>query len=181
MIDKQLLDEIGDNWIVRYDNDGKSYNAFQWASIGEWTKVPDWNPEPICGGGLHGQGPGGFGVSQPGTRFVFAETRGPRVVVDGDKIKVREARILYVNQDALDALVQKCNGVFPGSLDVRKGATLTAPGLKQVTGSLYVREGATLTAPGLKQVTGSFDVREGATLTAPGLTPSPRGNRGRGR
>ena len=38
-----------------------------------------------------------------------------------------------------------------GWLDVREGATLTAPALVEVTGGLYVSEGATLTAPNLKR------------------------------
>ena len=37
-----------------------------------------------------------------------------------------------------------------GWLDVREGATLTAPALAK-TGGLYVSEGATLTAPNLKR------------------------------
>ena len=41
--------------------------------------------------------------------------------------------------------------------------------LVEVNGGLDVREGATLTAPALVEVTGWLDVREGATLTAPNL------------
>ena len=40
---------------------------------------------------------------------------------------------------------------FSGSVDVREGATLTAPALAEVSGSVVVREGATLTAPKLKR------------------------------
>lgn len=41
--------------------------------------------------------------------------------------------------------------------------------ITEVTGGLEVREGATLTAPALTEVTGWLDVREGATMTAPKL------------
>ena len=55
-----------------------------------------------------------------------------------------------------------------GNVDVREGATLTAPALTQ-TGNVNVWRGATLTAPVLAK-TGSVYVWTGATLTAPALT-----------
>jgi len=55
-----------------------------------------------------------------------------------------------------------------GSVDVREGATFTAPELTEVAGSVYVCEGATFTAPVLAKA-GYVDVCEGATLTAPVL------------
>jgi hypothetical protein len=35
------------------DSEGKGYGGFQWPKKGK-VEAPDWNPEPICGGGLHG-------------------------------------------------------------------------------------------------------------------------------
>lgn len=35
------------------DVDGKSHGGFQWPESGP-VAAPDWNPEPRCGGGLHG-------------------------------------------------------------------------------------------------------------------------------
>jgi hypothetical protein len=32
----------------------KSYCGFQYPADREYVAAPDWNPEPICGGGLHG-------------------------------------------------------------------------------------------------------------------------------
>ena len=33
----------------------QSYGGFQWPSeVGAVVIAPDWNPEPVCGGGLHG-------------------------------------------------------------------------------------------------------------------------------
>jgi heme oxygenase len=55
-----------------------------------------------------------------------------------------------------------------GDLNVREGATLTAPALTK-TGDLNVYEGATLTAPKLTE-TGNLYVHKGAKLTAPALT-----------
>jgi len=35
------------------NEDLTSYKGFQWPESG-YVEAPDWNPEPICGGGLHG-------------------------------------------------------------------------------------------------------------------------------
>ena len=53
-----------------------------------------------------------------------------------------------------------------GYVDVREGATFTAPVLAEVSGSVYVRKGATFTAPVLAK-SGYVDVREGGKLIAP--------------
>ena len=86
------------NWIVRTDIDGKSYNNFQWGRVGEWTEAPDWNESPICEGGLFGQDKDYYGFCKKGTRFVFCETDGHHVSINNEKVKVRRARILLVNQ-----------------------------------------------------------------------------------
>ena len=85
------------NWIIRADNDGTAYNGFRWSSAGEWTEAPDWSPDSICGGGLHGldKDHGWFGLTA-GSRLVFCDTDGEHVDLD-DKIKVRRARILLIN------------------------------------------------------------------------------------
>ena len=37
------------------DKDGQSHGGFQWPrEVGAIVTAPDWNPEPVCGGGLHG-------------------------------------------------------------------------------------------------------------------------------
>ena len=106
------------NWMLRTSNDGVGYGGFIWAPIGEWTTAPDWDDSPDCNhGGLFGQGPGGFGFAKSGTRFELCETRGQRVAVDDNKIKVPEARILCVDRDALEWLAKF--GEFGGSLNLR--------------------------------------------------------------
>ena len=35
------------------DQDHRSYGGFQWPELGP-VECPDWNPSPVCGGGLHG-------------------------------------------------------------------------------------------------------------------------------
>jgi hypothetical protein len=47
--------------------DGTSYKGFQWPlEVGAVVEAPDWNPLPICGGGLHGWlwGEGNAGASK---------------------------------------------------------------------------------------------------------------------
>ena len=126
--DIDTLNKIGDRWLVRTDNNGVSYNGFRWNPVGDWTEASDFNPHGKCGNGLHGQGPGGFGYTQAGTRLVFCETDGNHVSVGGDKIKVQKARILFVGASALLALIHKTTGEFSGSLYLSgsdlKGITL---------------------------------------------------------
>jgi len=74
------------NWMIRFDNDGVSYDGFQWGGRGEWTIAPDWDPEPKCGHGLHGQSPKGAGYCSKGARMVLCETDGPQIPIGIDKI-----------------------------------------------------------------------------------------------
>ena len=163
----RTIDALGDNWMVRTDNDGKSYSGFEWNGVGVWTEAPDWNAAACCGYGLHGQGPGGYGYWHDGTRFVFCETGKERVTVEGNKVKVKRARILYVGAEAYLAMAYACRGKWAGQLRIL--CTVALPSLKEVTGSVDVYQGATFTAPVLAEVTGSVDVYQGATFTAPVL------------
>jgi len=87
------------NWILRFDDNGESYNGFRWNEIGEWTEALDWESKAECGNGLHGQSPKGAGFCKPGSRMVLCETKGRQVVIKGDKVKVRYAKIIAVNDD----------------------------------------------------------------------------------
>src|SRR3989304_8817050 len=108
-----------ENWMVRFSQNGVAFEGFAWAPLGEWTTAPDWNERPECGGGLHGQGPGGYGdCPESNSTFEFCETRGPRVRIDG-KEKVRAARILAIDDEAFVALYTLTDGAFPGSLYLR--------------------------------------------------------------
>ncbi len=110
-------------WMLRLSNNGISSATeacgFQWAPVGKWTKAKDWDPTPNCGGGLHGQGPEGYGYAHKGTRYELCETGPERVVVDRNKVKVRMARIIAVDIDALNALAFLCpDGHWPGALNL---------------------------------------------------------------
>ncbi|MDE2103495.1 MAG: hypothetical protein KGL39_40015, partial [Patescibacteria group bacterium] len=107
------------HWMIRADNNGISHGGFRWAPVGVWTEAPDWNPLPICGGGLHGQSKKHGGLGNAG-RLVFCEYD-PRDVVElNKKIKVRRARILMVNQLPAGLKVG-------GSLDLRGTQITTLP------------------------------------------------------
>jgi hypothetical protein len=101
MLSKQKIRALleSGNWMLRFDNEGVSYAGFRWNGVGRWTEALDWNPKARCGNGLHGQSPKGAGFCQTGERMVLCETKGKQVVVDGNKVKVRYAKIIAVNDD----------------------------------------------------------------------------------
>ena len=89
-------------WMIRADNNGVSAspraNGFVWQPPGEWTRAPDFDGKKKCGGGLHGQDSQWGGYCE-GTRIVFCEHRGGYIGgIDGNKMKVEEARILLVGE-----------------------------------------------------------------------------------
>ena len=81
--------------------DGKAYNGFQWAlEVGATVKAPDWNPEPKCGGGLHGwlkgEGNGRIGhIEREGCLWLVLEAD-EVVNIDNEKVKFPECKILFV-------------------------------------------------------------------------------------
>ena len=86
--------------LVKWVNkDGTSYGGFQWPESGP-VEAPDWDPEPKCGGGLHGW-PWGIGVGagkEPdysGRWLVFAADPEDVVWVDNEKAKCRTAEVVY--------------------------------------------------------------------------------------
>ena len=122
-------------WMLRFSNNGRSYNGgFQWSPLGEWTEAPDWNPKPVCGGGLHGQGPGGFGDSPTtGSHLDLCETE--ELVVIGGKVKTPRARIVAHDNVAIEIAQDLCGGKWPGGLDC-SGYAHDLPSLTHVGGSL---------------------------------------------
>jgi hypothetical protein len=59
------VDENGEVLILkRIPQDRKTHGGFLWPSgVGTVVECPDWNPDPVCGGGLHGW-PYGFGLGE---------------------------------------------------------------------------------------------------------------------
>ena len=99
---------------------GKSYGGFQWnIEIGGITEAPDWNPEPECGGGLHGllhgNGDGSCFDWRRDALWMVCEALGPIVDID-HKIKTSKAKTLFVGdrKDATDFLIN--NGCNPAEV-----------------------------------------------------------------
>src|SRR5574343_160048 len=95
-------------WMLRSSDDGVSYGGFRWPALGEWATAPDWNDRAECGGGFHGNAQEAHGYGFDYARIELHETRGPRIVVDGDKIKVRESRIVALGTDIPDEAFVRC-------------------------------------------------------------------------
>ena len=155
--------------MIRTDNGGTSYGGFCWQPKGRWTVAPDWNPKPECGNGLHGQHVSAGGFRGKWTkRAIACRIDADKVVQIGDdKIKVRRAKIIAVNN--LSCLPPMA---FSGSLDlsVCTGLTRLPDGLT-VGRSLYLSGCTGLTAlPDGLRVGGWLDL-SGCT----GLTRLPDG------
>jgi len=132
----QRLLKSGD-WMLRFDDDGVSYAGFRWNGIGEWTEASDWKTKAECGNGLHGQSPKGAGYCQSSSRMVLCETEGEHIVIDKDKMKVRRAKIIAINED-IPVLFLKELLKHGGSLKLAKYNHPLPANLASVGGSLYL-------------------------------------------
>src|SRR5882757_7321909 len=86
--------------------DRSSSRGFVWPDVGQVAKASDWNPEPICGYGLHGwlwaQGSvtnagSEWGFTEPGAIWLVLEVNASDVVAidGGQKVKFPEALVLF--------------------------------------------------------------------------------------
>jgi len=145
------------NWMIRFDNDGVSYNGFIWGALNKWTNAPDWNKKQKCGNGLHGQSLKGAGHCQAGSRLVLCETR-EQIVIEGNKVKTPSAKIIAINEEIPAIFIEGLTQVG-GSLALRGYQHPLPEGLTQVGGYLDL-EGYQHPLPeGLTQVGGSLFLR----------------------
>jgi hypothetical protein len=93
------------------DKDMRAYNGFVWPESGP-VSAPDWNPEPVCGGGLHGllMGIGDISYLSRDSNakwLVVAVDSGSVVDLTG-KIKVPSGNVVYCGDrdGAVSFLVQ---------------------------------------------------------------------------
>ncbi|MCP4569059.1 MAG: hypothetical protein GY841_15905 [FCB group bacterium] len=126
-------------WMLRRSNNGKSYGGFQWAGLGCWTEAPDWNPEPECGGGLHGCGPASSGFWTSGCSIDFCKIDGEVVEIDGTKLKCHRAMILL--RDTL-----------PDNLTVGGGLDLFGTGITELPDNLTVGDWLNLGGTGITEL-----------------------------
>jgi hypothetical protein len=151
------------NWMLRTSDDGISYGGFEWSPVGEWTEAQDWNSRPECGGGLHGQAAEAGGYSSGRSRLEFCETTGKRVIIDKDKIKVRRARILLINDEI--ALLS--------GLEVGGGLNLSGTGITQLPDNLRVGGDLYLRGTGITQLPDNLSVGGWLDLSGTGITQLP--------
>jgi hypothetical protein len=83
-----------------------SSRGFVWPEAGGLAECSDWNPEPICGYGLHGwlwavgrvQGTGAeYGFTEEGAKWLVLEVDSADVVEIDQKVKFPRAHILLVS------------------------------------------------------------------------------------
>jgi hypothetical protein len=152
------------NWMIRMDDEGLAYGGFKWKTLGIWTYARDWNSEPVCGGGLHGQNHLASGHCSAGKRLVLCETDGEPVVIDGNKLKVAAARIIAINENIP---VEFLNGM---SLDLRNYAHPLPSGLTSIGGDCDLSNYAHPLPSGLTSIGGSCDLSNYAHPLPSGLT-----------
>jgi len=133
--------------------DGSSYGGFKWnLEIGDITEAPDWNPEPVCGGGLHGllngKGNGGHLDWSEDALWMVCEALGPIVDINR-KIKTSKAKTLFVGdrKGATDFLI--ASGCNPSEV---VGAFITGGERSNVAGDEY----STVTGGNHSTVTGGY-------------------------
>ena len=97
--------------------DMKAYGGFQWPEKGR-VVAPDWDPRPICGGGLHGwlNGEGDTKVSNvidiknPLNRWLVLKVDEKEIVnIDNEKVKFKSCTIIFngTRDKAIDFLKSK--------------------------------------------------------------------------
>ena len=83
--------------IKTISKDGTAYGGFKYPlRKGAIIKAPDWNSEPVCGGGLHGliHETEDHYIENHGLWIILEYKKGTEVFIDNNKIKVPEAKII---------------------------------------------------------------------------------------
>ena len=155
------------------DHNMQGYEGFQWPGVGDYVEAPDWNPEPVCGGGLHGlawgKGSASYLSSDEDAKWIVwcAEEAETVLVIQGgaDKHKARRGIVLCVGsrEEATICLYghdlyqsrdsQGCYSTLTGG----DGSTLTGGDGSTLTGG----DRSTLTGGDRSTLTGG----DGSTLT----------------
>lgn len=107
--------------------DGASYEGFKWPLVeGAIVTCPDWSPEPVCGGGLHGllRGCGDSKLLNLTVEAKWLVVEMPRdLIVDlGGQVKAPWARIVHVGDQVSSTEFLKDRGYAHGVI----GQSVTA-------------------------------------------------------
>lgn len=87
--------------IRKCDFDGSRSHDFKYPmKVGSKVKAPDWNPDQVCGGGLHGleDANGDWNLLDGDTWQVISYLEKDRVKIDTDKVKIRRGVVEYVGK-----------------------------------------------------------------------------------
>ena len=111
--------------------DMTAYNGFVWPREG-YVRANKWNPEPVCGDGLHGAlygcGDGSLFIWSPDAVWVVFEPIG-EVVDLGGKAKCAEATVIYAGdrKTATDMILNEFGPVacIGATVTGGDGATVT--------------------------------------------------------
>ena len=116
--------------------DGTARGGFQWPlDEGAEVAAPDWDPTPVCGGGLHGllngAGIGGLIDWSTDAVWIVAEIPDDETVVDLDgKVKVRRCMVRHVGDKTsvpeFLAVHGHTEGVVSGTATAGVSGTATA-------------------------------------------------------
>ena len=106
LIDKNWLDTH--DWMLRSSNNGISYNGYKWKRKFVWNKCADWDNIPHCGNGFHGNSPIAYGYGFDYSRLELHETKGERITIEGDKIKVQFSRAVAYNNEIPEEAFLRC-------------------------------------------------------------------------
>jgi hypothetical protein len=81
------------------DKDLRGFNEFQWPESG-FVEAPDWNPEPVCGYGLHGLlwGEGSHDYLDWGesARWLVCKVEASSIVDLSGKVKFPRCEVIHV-------------------------------------------------------------------------------------
>jgi hypothetical protein len=174
------------------DKNMRAYHGFVWPESGP-VSAPDWNPEPVCGGGLHGLLMGIGDISHLSRDsnakwFVVAVDSGSVVDLTG-KVKVPSGNVVYCGDrdGAVSFLVQNGGDVTKIPFTYQRCgdySTLTGGDYSTLTGGDYSTliggHRSTLTGGNDSTLTGGYDSTltggNGSTLTGGNYSTLAGGN-----
>ena len=120
--------------------DMTAHGGFCWPESG-YVEAPDWDPSPVCGGGLHGllhgEGDGTLLSWEPGARWLVVEVDARHAVDLDGKAKAPRAWVVHCG-DRLSAtadLAERCPGraIVGGTATAGDRGTATAGGYGTAT------------------------------------------------
>ena len=176
-------------WLLKtVKADGTARGGFQWPlDEGAEVTAPDWDPTPVCGGGLHGllNGAGNGGLINWSTDAVWivAEIPDDETVVDLDgNVKVRRCIVRHVGDktSAPEFLAAHghTEGVVSGTATAGYRGTATAGYRGTATAGVYGAATAGVSGTATAGVSGTATAGDYGTATAGYRGTATAGERG---